>query len=161
MARLRTSPYLPGTLSRLWRFVPAVPGPGPSQGGAAEEGGAPPGGPGAGVSSPVRAAARGVGLPPVRRPLALNHGRAGRDARPECPHWQGFAAGDLIVPEVAIARRGGAVALTLSALIAPDDDPAQVAARLEERAAELRTDPLPLLDPDPAKRPPSIAELTS
>jgi salicylate biosynthesis isochorismate synthase len=67
-------------------------------------------------------------------------------------HWQGFATGDLAVPEVAIARRGGAVALTLAALVAPDDDPAQVAARLEERAAELCTDPLPLLDPDPAGR---------
>jgi hypothetical protein len=26
MARLRSSPYLPGTRSRLWRFVPAEPG---------------------------------------------------------------------------------------------------------------------------------------
>ncbi|HET8952994.1 MAG TPA: hypothetical protein VFN44_20895, partial [Solirubrobacteraceae bacterium] len=30
-------------------------------------------------------------------------------------HWQGFAAGDLVVPEVAIARRRGEVALTLTA----------------------------------------------
>jgi salicylate biosynthesis isochorismate synthase/menaquinone-specific isochorismate synthase len=67
-------------------------------------------------------------------------------------HWQGFGAGDLVVPEVAIARRGGAVALTLAALVAPDDDPAQVAERLERRAAELRGDSLPLLDPDPAGR---------
>jgi hypothetical protein len=26
MARLRSSPYLPGTRSRLWRFIPAVAG---------------------------------------------------------------------------------------------------------------------------------------
>jgi salicylate biosynthesis isochorismate synthase len=67
-------------------------------------------------------------------------------------HWQGFAAGDLTVPEVAVARRGGEVALTLAALLTPDDDPAQVAARLEARAAELRPGALPLLDPDPAGR---------
>jgi salicylate biosynthesis isochorismate synthase/menaquinone-specific isochorismate synthase len=67
-------------------------------------------------------------------------------------HWQGFTSGDLVVPEVAIARRGGEVALTLAALLAPDDDPAQVARRLEDRAAELRFAPLPLLDPDPVGR---------
>ena len=67
-------------------------------------------------------------------------------------HWAGFAAGDLVVPEVAVARRRGEVALTLAALLAPDDDAAQVAARLQARAAELRSTPLPLLDPAPAGR---------
>ncbi len=66
--------------------------------------------------------------------------------------WQGFAAGDLGVPEVSRARRGGQVALTLAALVAPDDDAREVAARLERRAAGQRLDPLPLLDPDPAGR---------
>ena len=37
------------------------------------------------------------------------------------PHWGGFEAGDLIVPEVALARRGDDVRLTLAALAAPDD----------------------------------------
>ncbi len=67
-------------------------------------------------------------------------------------HWQGFSAGDLTVPEVAVARRRGEVAMTLAALVTPDDDPAQVAARIQERAAGLRAGPLPLLDPDPAGR---------
>jgi bifunctional non-homologous end joining protein LigD len=31
MARQRTSPYLPGVRSRLWRFVPAVPTPGAAE----------------------------------------------------------------------------------------------------------------------------------
>ena len=37
------------------------------------------------------------------------------------PHWTGFAAADLVVPEVALARRGDDVRLTLAALAAPDD----------------------------------------
>ncbi len=65
------------------------------------------------------------------------------------PHWSGFAPASLHVPEVALARRGDEVRLTLAALVRPDDDPAELCARLEARAAELRQTPLPLLDPDP------------
>jgi isochorismate synthase len=68
------------------------------------------------------------------------------------PHWAGFEAADLVVPEVALARRGGDVRLTLAALAAPDDVPEELAVRLEGRARELRGDPLPLLDPAPAGR---------
>jgi salicylate biosynthesis isochorismate synthase/menaquinone-specific isochorismate synthase len=68
------------------------------------------------------------------------------------PHWRGFAAADLIVPELALARRGRDVRLTLATLAAPDDVPEQLAARLEERAAELRPAILPLVDPAPAGR---------
>jgi isochorismate synthase len=68
------------------------------------------------------------------------------------PHWAGFAAGDLIVPEVALARRGGDVRLTVAALAAPDDVPEELAARLEARVRGLRHTPLPLLDPAPAGR---------
>jgi salicylate biosynthesis isochorismate synthase len=67
-------------------------------------------------------------------------------------HWRGFAAGDLVVPEVALARAGDDVRLTLTAPVAADDVPEQVAARLEARAAELDLSPLPLLDPAPAGR---------
>jgi isochorismate synthase len=68
------------------------------------------------------------------------------------PHWEGFAAADLIVPEVALARRGDDVRLTVAALAAPDDVPEELAARLSERVAALRNAPLPLLDPAPAGR---------
>ena len=68
------------------------------------------------------------------------------------PHWAGFAAADLVVPEVALARRGRDVRLTLAALAAPDDVPEELAERLRARAAALRLDPLPLLDPAPAGR---------
>src|SRR4051794_4572109 len=68
------------------------------------------------------------------------------------PHWSGFGAGQLTVPEVAIARRGDDVRLTLAALAAADDLPDELLARLEARLARLRDAPLPLLDPDPAGR---------
>jgi menaquinone-specific isochorismate synthase len=68
------------------------------------------------------------------------------------PHWAGFPPASLHVPEVAIARRGERVTLTLAAVVAPDDDADAVAARLLERAQILRSAPLPLLDPDPAGR---------
>ena len=65
------------------------------------------------------------------------------------PHWQGFDAGALCVPEVALARRGDDVRITLAALAGPDDDPKALLARLEARIDELRTASLPLLDPSP------------
>jgi isochorismate synthase len=68
------------------------------------------------------------------------------------PHWTGFAAADLVVPEVALARRGEDVRLTLCALAGADDVPDQIAERLERRARSLRSAPLPLLDPAPAGR---------
>jgi len=90
------------------------------------------------------------------------------------PHWQGFQPASLTVPEVALSRseRGGkalggramparsrwpgradpVVRLTLAALACPDDVPEELLARLERRVAELRTSPLPLLDPAPTGR---------
>src|SRR4051794_8749849 len=61
--------------------------------------------------------------------------------------WAGFAPADLVVPEVALARRGRDVRLTLAVLAAPDDVPEQLVERLEARVAQLRDVPLPLLDP--------------
>jgi isochorismate synthase len=68
------------------------------------------------------------------------------------PHWAGFGAGELTVPEIALARHGEDVRLTLAALAAPDDVPDQLLARLEERLGALRDRPLPLLDPAPIGR---------
>ena len=68
------------------------------------------------------------------------------------PHWQGFAPASLHVPEVALARRGDEVRLTLAARATPDDTPEDLLARLERRLAELRSTPLPLLDPLPTER---------
>ena len=46
------------------------------------------------------------------------------------PHWSHFAPASLHVPQVALARRGDEVRMTLAALVRPDDDPAALAARL-------------------------------
>jgi isochorismate synthase len=84
-------------------------------------------------------------------PVAVG-GFAFADDGGAAPHWTGFAAADLMVPEVALARRGDDVRLTLAALAAPDDVPEDLTARLEARARELVAAPLPLLDPAPAGR---------
>jgi menaquinone-specific isochorismate synthase len=69
------------------------------------------------------------------------------------PQWEGFAAASLHVPEVAVARRGDDVRLTVAALATPDDTREDLLARIEARLVELRPDvPLPLLDPAPTGR---------
>src|SRR3954469_1007479 len=68
------------------------------------------------------------------------------------PQWRGFAPASLHVPEVAIRRRGAEVRLTLAVLATPDDTPEDLHARIERRLGELRSAPLPLLDPAPAGR---------
>ena len=72
---------------------------------------------------------------------------------PRAEHWAGFMPASLHVPQVALDRRDGEVALTLTALVGPGDDPLEVADRLAARAEALRAAPLPLLDPDPARHP--------
>jgi salicylate biosynthesis isochorismate synthase/menaquinone-specific isochorismate synthase len=63
--------------------------------------------------------------------------------------WEGFAPASMIVPELSLARRGGRVLLTVNVEVAPDDTPEDLRARVAVRLGELRTDPLPLLDPAP------------
>jgi isochorismate synthase len=67
-------------------------------------------------------------------------------------HWAGFPPASLHVPEVALARRGDDVRLTLAALATADDSAEGLLARLEARVAGLRAAPLPLLDPAPTGR---------
>jgi salicylate biosynthesis isochorismate synthase len=72
------------------------------------------------------------------------------------PHWQGFSPASLTVPEVALVRRARKgelqTRMTLAALARPDDLAEHLLARLESRLAELRYEPLPLLDPAPTGR---------
>ena len=68
------------------------------------------------------------------------------------PQWSGFAPASLHVPEVALARRGDDVRLTLTARVLPGDEPGAVMDRLDRRVLGLRSESLPLLDPDPAHR---------
>jgi salicylate biosynthesis isochorismate synthase len=69
------------------------------------------------------------------------------------PQWEGFTPASLHVPEVALARRGADVRLTVAALATPDDVAQELLARIDARLAELCADvPLPLLDPAPTGR---------
>ncbi len=69
------------------------------------------------------------------------------------PVWSGFAPASLHVPQIAFARRGGDVRLTVAALCTPDDDPDGLLAAIEARLERLVAAPaLPLLDPAPAGR---------
>jgi salicylate biosynthesis isochorismate synthase/menaquinone-specific isochorismate synthase len=68
------------------------------------------------------------------------------------PQWDGYAPASLQVPEVALARRGDDVRLTLAALVSPEDALDELTARLQSRLASLTSASLPLLDPDPAGR---------
>jgi salicylate biosynthesis isochorismate synthase/menaquinone-specific isochorismate synthase len=68
------------------------------------------------------------------------------------PAWRGFASSSLVVPELSLARRGHRTWLTVNVEVAPDDDPAELAAAVQRRLAALRETPLPLLDPAPIGR---------
>jgi salicylate biosynthesis isochorismate synthase/menaquinone-specific isochorismate synthase len=63
--------------------------------------------------------------------------------------WEGFAPASLHVPELALARRSGATWLTVAVDVAPDDTLPGLHGRIDRRLRELRTAPLPLLDPAP------------
>jgi isochorismate synthase len=65
------------------------------------------------------------------------------------PDWKGFAPASLVVPELALCRRGGASWLTVTVAAAPDDTADDLTRRAQVRLAELRCAELPLLDPDP------------
>lgn len=84
-------------------------------------------------------------------PVAVG-GFAFADRGGAAPHWDGFAPGSLQVPEVALARRGDEIWMTLSAVVGRDDDPDACLDALVARSEELVDRPLPLLDPDPIDR---------
>ena len=68
------------------------------------------------------------------------------------PHWRAFGPASMVVPEVSLARADGRTTMTLAALVQPDDEPAAALEALAGRAAALREEPLPLLDPAPTGR---------
>ena len=68
------------------------------------------------------------------------------------PHWSAFRPASLVVPQVAIARSGEDVRITVAALVRPDDTVGDLLAGIERRLGELRAEPLPLLDPHPTGR---------
>ena len=68
------------------------------------------------------------------------------------PEWRSLAPAQLVMPEVSLARQSGQARLTVCVAVEPDDDPAAPGQRVDARLAELRTEQMPLLDPDPVAR---------
>jgi len=102
-----------------------------------------------------RLAANAAAEPPQGPPgsgLVVTGAFAFADDGASALHWSGFAPASLLVPEVALARRGGEVWCTVAALARPDDRPAALLAAIDERLTSLRVAPLPLLDPHPTER---------
>ena len=89
---------------------------------------------------------------PLGAGLVATGGFAFADDGGRAPHWSGFRPAQLVVPEVALARRGDDVRLTVAALATPDDDPEHLLERVEARLDELREAPMPMLDPAPSER---------
>jgi isochorismate synthase len=89
---------------------------------------------------------------PAGSGLVAVGGFAFADEGGAAPHWSGFAPASLHVPEVAVARRGDDVRLTIAVRATPDDTADELLARADARLAELVQRPLPMLDPDPAER---------
>ena len=87
---------------------------------------------------------------PAGSGLAAMGGFSFSPAGGRSPQWAGFQPASLIVPELSLARRGEEVRLTLNLQVAPDDTVEDLLARVDRRLGELRTAPLPMLDPAPA-----------
>jgi salicylate biosynthesis isochorismate synthase/menaquinone-specific isochorismate synthase len=104
----------------------------------------------------VADAAADVDGPPGTGPVAVG-GFAFAEQGSAAPHWSRCPSASLHVPETVLARRAGAVCLTLCALATPDDTADDLVARVERRLASLRLAPLPLLDPSPAGGAPRVA----
>lgn len=67
------------------------------------------------------------------------------------PEWSAFAPAQLVLPEIALVRRGDEAWLTLSVLAQGDEDPDALVERAERRLATVRPASMPLIDPDPAQ----------
>jgi salicylate biosynthesis isochorismate synthase/menaquinone-specific isochorismate synthase len=66
------------------------------------------------------------------------------------PQWSSLPPALAVLPELALCRVEGSCYLTLAEVVAPDDSPQALGARLRSRVGSLREEPLPLLDPHPA-----------
>ena len=69
------------------------------------------------------------------------------------PEWATLAPAQLVLPELALARRGEEVRLTVTTVVAADDRSGGALKRLRQRLDSLRPAAMPLADPDPVARP--------
>jgi salicylate biosynthesis isochorismate synthase len=63
--------------------------------------------------------------------------------------WTSLPPTLLTLPAISFVRSGDAATATVNAVCRPGDDPGEVSERLTGRIAALRTDPMPVIDPDP------------
>lgn len=69
------------------------------------------------------------------------------------PAWSSFSPASMVLPEVSLCRQGGEVFLTVNLVVAPGDDPDELAAQAQVRLTGLRDQALPLPDPHLTERP--------
>jgi salicylate biosynthesis isochorismate synthase/menaquinone-specific isochorismate synthase len=93
-------------------------------------------------------AAGGVGDPPGSGPVWVG-GFAFAPRGGSAPEWASLAPGQLVLPEVSLARRGGEARLTVTTVLGGDDSVDAVLERLRARVYSLEPATMPLLDPDP------------
>jgi salicylate biosynthesis isochorismate synthase/menaquinone-specific isochorismate synthase len=67
------------------------------------------------------------------------------------PEWRSLAPAQLVMPEVALARRGDAARMAVTAAVVPGEDADEVLERVQSRLAELLPVSMPLLDPNPVE----------
>ncbi len=68
------------------------------------------------------------------------------------PQWRSLRPTLLTLPLISIARQDESARVTVNVLVRPDDDPSELARWADARVAALRSEPLPLRDPDPVRR---------
>jgi salicylate biosynthesis isochorismate synthase len=69
------------------------------------------------------------------------------------PEWSSLAPAQMVMPEVALTRRGDAARLIVAAVLDGDESADAVLERLRARVDSLEPAPMPLLDPDPLVAP--------
>ena len=67
--------------------------------------------------------------------------------------WSSFRPAAMSLPEISFESEAGRVLMTVNAMVAPADDPEEVADRLNARVAGLVSEDLGMLDPHPTRRP--------
>ncbi len=68
------------------------------------------------------------------------------------PQWRSLRPTLLTLPLISIVRQGDSARVTVNVVVRPDDDPSELARWADARLASLRSEPLPLRDPDPVHR---------
>jgi len=67
--------------------------------------------------------------------------------------WSSFEPASMTLPELSICKQGDGVFLTVNLVVSPGDDATGLAERAAARIAGMRSDPLPMLDPQLSERP--------